>query len=180
MAYSPAGIFASMTADKIADGTVEARDDGRAVIRFERHLAHPVDRVWEALTTPGEMIRWWGEADVDLVEGGRFDVTWLNTDDEGNRAAMKATITRLDPPRLLETDGDEHGVLRWELEPEGEGTRLRFTSTLELPDRFRTMHPAGWHWHLDALETILAGGEADPVNVTGWEAIHERYVAKLS
>jgi uncharacterized protein YndB with AHSA1/START domain len=169
-----------MTADPIPDGTLETRDDGRAVIRFERHLAHPVDEVWRALTTPKEMIRWWGEGTVELVEGGRFDVTWLNTDDEGNRPAMKATITRLDPPRLLETDGDEHGMLRWELEPEGEGTRLRFTSTLELPDEFRTMHPAGWHWHLDALETILAGGEVDPVNVTGWEAIHERYVAKLS
>jgi uncharacterized protein YndB with AHSA1/START domain len=179
MAYSPLGIFERMTVHTTADGTLEARDDGRAVIRFERHLAHPVDEVWRALTTPGEMVRWWGEGSVDLVEGGRFDVTWLNTDDEGNRAAMKATITRLDPPRLLETDGDEHGVLRWELEPEAEGTRLRFTSTLEVPDQFRTRHIAGWHWHLDALETILDDGEVDPVNVTGWEPIHERYVAKL-
>ena len=63
--------------------------------------------------------------------------------------------------------------------PEGEGTRLRLTSTLELPEAFRTRHIAGWHWHLDALETILDGGEVDPVAVTGWEAIHERYVAKL-
>ena len=60
-----------MTADTIPDGTLETRDDGRAVIRFERHLAHPVDRVWEALTTPAEMVRWWGEGSVDLVEGGR-------------------------------------------------------------------------------------------------------------
>jgi uncharacterized protein YndB with AHSA1/START domain len=179
MAYSSRGIFERMTVHTTADGTLEARDDGRAVIRFERHLSHPVDVVWRALTTPGEMVRWWGEGSVDLVEGGRFDVTWLNTDDEGNRATMNATITRLDPPRLLETDGDDHGILRWELDPEGEGTRLRFTSTLELPDQFRTRHIAGWHWHLDALETILDDGEVDPVNVTGWEPIHERYVAKL-
>ena len=175
MAYSQQGIFDAMT----SDGTVHTRDDGRAEIRFERVLAHPVDAVWHALTSPEEMIRWWGEGVVELVEGGRFDVTWLNTDDEGNRAAMAATITGLDPPHLLETDGHEHGVLRWELEPEGEGTRLRFTSTLELPERFRTLHPAGWHWHLDALETILDGGEVDLAEVTGWEAIHERYVATL-
>jgi uncharacterized protein YndB with AHSA1/START domain len=50
-----------MTSDTIADGTVQTRDDGRAEIRFERHLAHPIEMVWHALTTPEEMIRWWGE-----------------------------------------------------------------------------------------------------------------------
>jgi hypothetical protein len=44
-----------MTGDTIPDGTLATRDDGRAVIRFERHLAHPVDEVWRALTTPEEM-----------------------------------------------------------------------------------------------------------------------------
>ena len=60
MAYSSPGIFDVMIAEPIADGTLETRDDGRAVIHFERHLAHPMDRVWNALTTPGDMIRWWG------------------------------------------------------------------------------------------------------------------------
>jgi uncharacterized protein YndB with AHSA1/START domain len=67
-----------MTAEPIADGLLETHDDGTAVIRFERHLAHPVERVWTALTNPAEMARWWGEGDVDLVEGGRFTVAWQN------------------------------------------------------------------------------------------------------
>jgi uncharacterized protein YndB with AHSA1/START domain len=167
-----------MASDTIADGLLETRDDGTAVIRFERHLAHPIDRVWAALTDPREMIKWWGRGDVELVEGGRFTVEWQNTDDDGNHATMKATITRLDPPRLLETSGGEHGELRWELRPEGDRTVVSLTSTLELPEQFRTLHPAGWHWHLDALATILDGGEVDPVNVTGWEQIHERYVER--
>jgi uncharacterized protein YndB with AHSA1/START domain len=167
-----------MTPDTIADGLLETREDGTAVIRFQRHVPHPVDRVWAALTEPAKMAEWWGEGDVDLVEGGRFTVTWSNSDEEGNRPVMQATITRLDPPRLLETRSGEHGDLRWQLEPEGDGTRLSFTSTLVLPEPYRTMHPAGWHWHLDALATTLDGGDVDLVDVTGWEQIHERYVAR--
>jgi uncharacterized protein YndB with AHSA1/START domain len=167
-----------MSSPTIADGLLETRDDGTSVIRFERHLAHPIEKVWAALTHPDQMIKWWGRGDVELVEGGRFTVEWQNTDDEGNSAVMEATITSLDPPRLLQTSGGDHGDLRWELRPEGEGTGLSFTSTLELPERFRTMHPAGWHWHLDALATILDGREVDLVNVTGWEQIHEGYVGR--
>ena len=167
-----------MSSQTIADGLMETRDDGTSVVRFERHLAYPIEKVWAALTDPDQMIRWWGRGDLELVEGGRFKVEWQNTDDEGNRAVMEGTITRLEPPRLLETSGGPHGDLRWELRPEGDGTVLSFTSTLELPEEFRTRHVAGWHWHLDALATILDGGEVDLVNVTGWEQIHEGYVAR--
>ena len=163
------------------DGSLETRDDGRAVIRFERRIDHPVERVWTAITEPREMIGWWGDADVDLREGGRFDVRWLNTDEEGNSAHMHATIVRLEPERLLELDGDIHGVLRFELEPDGEGTRLRFSSTLELPAEFRTKVLAGWHTHLDALVTELDGGSVDLVNIAdgNWKHVHAAYVERL-
>ena len=98
-------------------------------------------------------------------------MAWLNTDDEGNRAVMDATITELDPPRVLEMSGDMHGVLRFELEPDGEGTVLTFTSTLELPDEFRTQVLAGWHYHLDALAGGLQGRRADLVELPGWDEI---------
>src|SRR5215210_644051 len=114
-----------------ADGTVERSDDGRYVVSFDRPLGHPVPRVWAALTSPDELITWWGDADVELIEGGRFDVRWLNTDDEGNTAEMHARIAQLEPERLLVLDGDIHGTLRWELTPDGDGTRLSFRSTLD-------------------------------------------------
>ena len=169
-----------MSADTIADGTLEKRDDGKAVIRFERRIGHPVERVWAAVTEPGEMIAWWGDADVDLREGGRFDVRWLNTNEEGNAAHMHATIARLEPGRLLELDGDLHGVLRFELEADGGATRLRFSSTLDLPDEFRTRVLAGWHTHLNALATVLDGGSVDLENIQeeGWEDAHAAYVVR--
>ncbi len=90
-------------------------------------------------------------------------------------------MTGIDPPRLLETDGDMHGVLRWELEPAGEETVLRFSSTLELPEQHRTKVLAGWHFHLDALAAVLDGGAVDLVNVGEggeWERIHGLYVER--
>jgi uncharacterized protein YndB with AHSA1/START domain len=164
----------------VADGVLDRRD-GKDVIRFERHLAHPVDRVWAALTRPDELIRWWGEAEIDLVEGGRFELRWLNTDQDGNAAVLRGRITRLRPPNLLETSGDLHGVLRWELRPEGGGTRLTFTSTLDLPQEYRTMTVAGWHFHLDALAEVLDGRKVDLASPEDrWEPIHQRYLAKLA
>ena len=161
-------------------GTLETRDDGKVVIRFERRYDHPIERVWAALTQPDQMIGWWGKGTVDLREGGEFKVVWLN-EHEGERASMNARITALDPPRLLETKGDMHGNLRWELEPDGDGTRLRFSSTLDLPEDQRTSVIAGWHTHLDALDAVLSGGSVDLVNIeTLWEPIHERYVEALA
>jgi hypothetical protein len=70
-------------------------------------------------------------------------------------------------------------VLRFELEPDGDGTILRFTNTLDLPDDFATKTPAGWHWHLDTLAAVLDGQpDRDLVQVEGWEDIHEAYVAQ--
>ena len=164
-----------------ADGTVERSDDGRDVVSFERRLAHPVERVWEALTSPDELITWWGDADVELIEDGRFDVRWLNTDDQGKTAEMHARIAQLEPERLLVLDGDIHGTLRWELEPAGDdATVLRFSSTLELPEEFRTKVLAGWHTHLNALDTVLGGGSVDLVNIADgeWQPIHEAYLAR--
>src|SRR4051794_17744470 len=53
-----------------ADGTLDTRDD-RHVMRYERRLAHPVERVWAALTQPSELRGWLADADIDLVAGGR-------------------------------------------------------------------------------------------------------------
>ena len=161
-----------------ADGTVQRTDDGRYLISFERRLSHPVARVWAALTEPAELIAWWGDAEVELEEGGRFVVRWLNTDEEGNSATMHATIAKLEPQRLLVLDGDLHGRLRWELTPDGEGTLLSFLSTVDLEPEFLTKVPAGWHFHLDALARHLGGGETDLVEIREWEPIHDAYLAK--
>jgi uncharacterized protein YndB with AHSA1/START domain len=169
------------------DGTFE-RKEGKTVLRFERHLRHPIERVWASITEPDELVGWLAEAKVELEPGGRIQLHWLNTDEEGNRpneediAVMRATITRLDPPHLLEYEGDIHGLLRWELREEGAGCVLTFTNATPAPEEYLTKTLAGWHAHLDFLEDALAGRPiTDWPNwpLERWHEHHDRYVAKL-
>jgi uncharacterized protein YndB with AHSA1/START domain len=166
----------------MTDGTLERRG-AHQVIRFERRIGHPVERVWQALTDPDEIAAWLALAELELVEGGRVVLTWQNTDDEGNTAVARGTVSALDPPRLLEFDTDVHGRLRWELEPDGDGTALTFTAEIELPKVFETEVIAGWHIHLDHLEEVLDGGTIDWPNWSteprpDWDRIRDRYAAR--
>jgi uncharacterized protein YndB with AHSA1/START domain len=188
-----------MTEDRpVADGIVEKGPDGSTQVRFVRRLRHPIDRVWAALTDPAELRRWWGDADLDLADGGRFALRWLNTDENGDVATLDGAITKLDPPRLIEvsaawgfTGSAEPGApttLTWELDPDGDHTLLRFTNTVVPPATDDTTGgpttadirtAAGWHLHLDALATILAGGEVDLTHPEpDYEPIHQAYARK--
>jgi uncharacterized protein YndB with AHSA1/START domain len=190
-----------MTDDRpVADGIVEKRPDGSTQVRFVRRLPHPIDRVWAALTDPAELRRWWGDTDLDLAHGGRFALRWLNSDEDGNVATLDGAITKLDPPRLLEitaawgsTGSDDPGApttLTWELDPDGDHTLLRFTNTVtpptsapgdatDGPTTADTRTAAGWHMHLDALATILSGGEVDLAHPEPlYEPIHRAYTEK--
>jgi uncharacterized protein YndB with AHSA1/START domain len=177
-------------------GTIE-RAGRRHVLCYERRLDHPVERVWAALTEPDELRGWLAAADeLDLREGGTITLRWLNVPDDTQEwtekgvdlpedrdisAPVRGTITQLDPPRLIEYETDEMGVLRWELRDEGGACALTFTNTIELPeDSPPEQTLAGWHIHLDHLEDVLAGQEIDWANWTEkymdrWEGIRARY-----
>ena len=177
-----------------ADGVVDKGPDGSTRVRFVRRLSHPVERVWEALTDPAELRRWWGDADLDLVDGGRFALRWLNTDEDGNAATLDGAISKLDPPRFLEISATWGSTadnapatlttLTWELDPEGGHTLLRFTNTISAPSPGDADSPApttaaGWHMHLDALAAILTGAEVDIAHPEPiFEPIHQAYSEK--
>jgi uncharacterized protein YndB with AHSA1/START domain len=163
-------------------GTVTIKGD-TTVLRYERRYRHSIERVWSAITSPDELFRWWGKVDIDLVEGGKVVVAWQNSDVDGEQAIMHAVITALDPPRLLELEGDIHGVLRFELRPDGDGCALTFSSTVKLPGEQHTEVAAGWHWHLDALDDALDGASVDWPNWDDrkpeWELLERQYATTL-
>jgi uncharacterized protein YndB with AHSA1/START domain len=167
------------------DGTIETLEGDTRRIRFERHLRHPIDRVWRAITDPHEIEAWLARAEVDLRPDGRIHLEWLNTDEQGNRyegADMTATITRLEPPRLLEFEGPGHGRLTWELEPVAGETVLRFTCVVDLTDDQARDNRSGWHVHLDFLEDWL--DDEERVEWPNWprerwQAIYDAYEASI-
>ncbi len=145
-------------------GTVERTPEGGRV-RFERSLAFPIEAVWAAITEPERLGDWWppmaAEITVDLREGGRIVFDWPDMD----FPTMDFTITRLDPPTLLEHTHTSPGSwMRWELEPTDEGTRLLATYFVsEIDMALERGDLVGLHYSLDRLVPALAGS---PI---GWD-----------
>jgi uncharacterized protein YndB with AHSA1/START domain len=153
-------------------GTYETVE-GRPAVRFERRLADPIERVWRAVTEPGELAHWFpSEVSGELRLGGRLRFHHA----DGAAPDAEGEITDFDPPRRLAFWwGTEH--LRLELEPEGDGTVLRLTHVLSSADQ-AARDAAGWHVCLDRLERSL-GDEtttAPGSEPTGeWHALYEEY-----
>jgi uncharacterized protein YndB with AHSA1/START domain len=164
-------------------GILETRD-GFHLLRLERHLDHPVEEVWAALIEPEQLVRWLAEAEIDPAVGGRVVLRWLNTDDRGNQAVMRGTITKLMPNSILEINSDIHGLLRWELQRDGSGCTLRFSSALPVPNDQVMVALAGWHIHLEHLADALDGKPVDWPNWMAdhydrWSELHVRYIATV-
>ena len=158
-----------------ANGTIESRGDDR-VLRYERRFAHPIERVWAALTERSELHAWLADAELDLRPGGRVRLAWLNTDDRGNHAVATGTVTALEPPHVFEIDIEPHGRLRWELREEDAGTLLVLTVALRAPSDQIALALAGWHIHLEHLADALDGR---PVDWPAWDAVHRPHWEEL-
>jgi uncharacterized protein YndB with AHSA1/START domain len=142
--------------------------DGRSVLRMQRRLAHPPDKVWQALVEPDRLAEWFpATVRPELRVGGAVE---FGFGDPG-------TVTDLDPPRLIAyTWGTDH--LRWEVEPDGEGSLLRLTHTFD--DRAgAASFAAGWHICLVALALQLAGRPVAGAEDEDQDALHERYVGEF-
>lgn len=175
----------------MSDGTIE-QHDGKIICRYERHLGHPVEVVWRAITDPDEIERWTGaRPEIDLRPGGRY-VTRHGTGD-----VVTDHITRLEPPRLLEHTFWVHvnptALVTWELSPAEGGCRLVLTHSLDVEDvrtAARTAalgddltvivsrNGAGWHRLLDKLTWTLDGRDV-PWSAQDQQALQERYAAML-
>ena len=111
-----------------------------AEIVNERLIAAPPETVFAALTEPGQLLAWWGDAalcpathwELDARPGGRWRSRWRSRD--GTEFALGGEIVELRPPALLVYSWwDERypalppTTVRWELTPERGGTRVRVT-----------------------------------------------------
>jgi uncharacterized protein YndB with AHSA1/START domain/ketosteroid isomerase-like protein len=146
------------TALEEARGVVE-REGRRGLIHFRRHLAHPVDRVWEAIATPEGLAEWWlpfpSSITIDLRVGGeiRFDPQ------DPDVPTMTCEILEVEPPRrLVHTHLDGVSTIKWELEPRRDGCVLTLTqATDDIDAAIAQRHVVGLHTSLDRLGPALDG-----------------------
>ncbi len=150
------------------DGSLETID-GRPALRFERRLAHSVERVWCAVTDPVELAEWFVvPVPWTPLLGERFE-----------SYGQAGEITQLRPPRLIGwTWGTES--YRFELRPDVGGCVLVFTHVLDESRGSAAQHAAGWAGYLDRLEARLGGrvlSEEDAHGPIGER--HERYARRF-
>ncbi len=143
-------------------GTVGTLDDGRSFVLFERLLAHPIERVWAAITEPDQLAKWFPEFKLELRQGGRFDIwfTGESGDCEGP-SHLHGEVSQFDPPKVLQC-----GSIRFELESLGQHCKLTFSDILRFDGSltkadFANSVLGGWHRFLDVLEDALDGRVID-------------------
>jgi uncharacterized protein YndB with AHSA1/START domain len=152
------------------DGQLE-ETDGTWRLRFERTLAHPPEKVWRALTEPEHLEAWF----PTTIEGGLEAGAELRfRHRHRDLPLMEGEMIACDPPLLLEFRWGPD-MLRFVLEPDGAGTRLTLTDTLEDLGK-AARDGAGWHVCLDQLAHHLDGQEPSWTSVDRWKEVHPFYV----
>ncbi|TQL66310.1 uncharacterized protein YndB with AHSA1/START domain [Nocardioides albertanoniae] len=158
------------------------RDGERTGLRYVRLLRHSPEKVWRALTEP-DGLRHWFPTDIvgERASGARLRLPFWpeglelasTTEaldgmgvDPGSYVS-EGELRVWDPPHVFELTWGMDGraeltdLLRFELEPTDDGTRLTFTTWLG-GSAGNTDTAVGWHVCLDQLTDLLDDGPTAP------------------
>jgi uncharacterized protein YndB with AHSA1/START domain len=154
-------------------GTLEQNGDV-SVLRYERHLTHPPERVWRALTEDAELAAWF----PTTIEGPRRDGAPLRFSfRQGEAEAFDGEMLAFVPPTLMEFRWADD-VLRFELDADevGTGCILRLSVTFSEFGK-AARDAAGWHV---CLERLLASCDGTPPpGPDRWNELHRTYVERF-
>lgn len=147
--------------------------NGDAIVS-EIYIAAPPEQVFQALVDPELVVKWWGGRGAeqsfrcthfqsDLRPGGKWRSTGV--DAQGRPFEATGEYVEIDPPRLLVQTWNAswtvqaQTTVRWELQPTGQGTRIRqehkgFAVHPEVAKSFR-----GWPRILGWLRAFVENGE---------------------
>jgi uncharacterized protein YndB with AHSA1/START domain len=110
-------------------GTYTERD-GRPTVRFQHRYPHPVERLWAAVTEPGELAHWFpSTVRIEPRAGGTIAFS-----DDPHVEPSSGTVLMFDPPhRLAFTWGDDER--HFELSPVGDSScELTLVNVLQARD----------------------------------------------
>ncbi|MGW0734869.1 SRPBCC family protein [Streptomyces sp. NPDC002851] len=157
--------------------------EGRTVL-IRRTYDTSVEDVWDAITTPERLARWFRPVSGDLRVGGRYQL-------EGQAGGE---ILRCEPPSLLrvswifgEPKEDDFSEVEVRLTADGDArTQLELQHVAKVdPEFWGTYGPGavgvGWDLGLTSLSLYLAGRGIDPAEGEAWQASPEAVeLTKLS
>lgn len=147
-------------------------DDATFSVRRTIRISAPREKVWEAITQPAQISRWFGRADFDGADAGaRGTLTWPE------RAPIPVKIEAIDPMSSVsyrwgnddasgvvpdEVDDEHSTVFTFSLADVVGGTELTVVETgfeaTSDPAANLEDHREGWNGELDKLVALLESG----------------------
>jgi uncharacterized protein YndB with AHSA1/START domain len=166
-----------MTQIGAVDREVSERDHkgkARLVVSASRTFATSPDDLWEAITKPERLARWFGSVSGDLRLGGSFQI----------KDNAKGEVTACKPPEMLAVTWKMYGDEGWvqaHLSPSNGGTLLKVEHILSrrLFDRlYWSWYGAGatgvgWELWLLGLEQYVGSGAATTDDLERWRLTDE-------
>ncbi len=149
-----------------AYGSLEAVD-GRPTLRFDLALPYPVERVWQAVSSPRELERFFpGAAEWTPAEGETIDLGGATLEVSKVDAPHRLAWTMAGQPQSFELTATETGC------------RLVFTHVID--DLPAAQTATGWQTYLSRLEPHLAGEHLSEEEAhRHWREIHEGYAERF-
>jgi uncharacterized protein YndB with AHSA1/START domain len=149
--------------------------DRRWQLRFSRKLPHPPEKVWRALIEPEHLATWF-PTDIEGARAAGAPLRFIFRNGEG--PTIDGQMLVYEPPSVLEFRWGDDETLRFEVQPDGDGSLLTFVNTFDKLGK-AARDAAGWHVSLDALAHHLSGGQTRPSPDFGWQQVHEVYVERF-
>ena len=146
---------------RVVDDTLHDGQPARIVGGTRTYLTD-IEDLWDALTNPARIPRWFSPIEGDLKLGGRYQL-------EGNAGGE---ITKCEPPESFEISWEFSGNVSWvsvRLTPDGKGTRLTLEHTMlkdkQSEDHWKKFGPGatgvGWELGFAGLGLHLTNGNAN-------------------
>jgi uncharacterized protein YndB with AHSA1/START domain len=142
--------------------------NNRLTLELRRNLPAPRTVVWEAMTDPERIARWWGpkgftipELDFDPRPDGSYRIAMQPP--EGDRFHLHGEFREVDPPARLSytfvweppDPDDRETLVTLSLEDQGDRTELSLTQGDFATEERRTLHEGGWSDSFEKLAELL-------------------------
>jgi uncharacterized protein YndB with AHSA1/START domain len=161
-------------------GEERSRQDAGATRSKDRNMSHerliqeitikaPASRIFDAVTSPMELVEWWGvagkfqvtEMESDLRPGGKWRMHLVSG--SGTKSSVAGEYREIDRPWLLsftwnrEQDDSPETLVRWDLEEKNGMTTVRVTHSGFVSEEQRTRN-SGWPLIVELLKAHVEGG----------------------